>query len=54
MVQKTQIGSYFQYIKSVFKNLSMGDKNDDAAIINTKDNKENTKINLCNHVRVDL
>ena len=53
-VQKPQTESNCKYIQSYLLNISMGDKQNDAVIVNPKNNKENMKIHTRNHVHADI
>ena len=47
-VEQTHTGNDCKYIQASFLNLSIGDKQNDFVIVNTKNNKEKY-----NHVRAD-
>ena len=53
MEQQPQTGSDRKYIQYNLLKISVGDKNNDLVIVNTKNNKEDTKIHIRNHVRED-
>ena len=53
MVQKPHRGGDCKYIQSALLNLSMGDKQNYLVISDPKNNKENVKIYIHNHVRGD-
>ena len=53
MVQQPHKGSDCKYNQSALLNLRVGDKHNDVVIFNTKNNKENMKIHIRNHVRAD-
>ena len=53
MAQQPQTGSDRKYIQYNLLKISVGDKNNDLVIVNTKNNKEYMKIHIRNHVRED-
>ena len=53
MVQQPHTGSDCKYIQSALLQLSMGYKHNNVAIFNPKNNKENMKIFIRDHVRVN-
>ena len=52
-VHQPHIGSDYDYNQYALLNPSMGDKQNDVVIFNTKNNKENMKIHIRNHVHED-
>ena len=52
-VKKHRMGSDYEFIKYALLNLILVDKDNDVVIFNTKNNKEKTKIHICNHACVD-
>ena len=47
------MGSDCKWIQSSLLNVSMEDKQNDLVIVNPKNNKENMKMHIRNHVRAD-